>query len=130
MNKKILAIVILAVLVVLPLAHVYAQGVDCGTDGSACPPDQPPAPGGPGGGGLMPFLARILANILKIFNIIAGGIVVIMWLWTGMLFMFATTNPGNLEKGKKALLASIAGTLLVIISTSATVLISNAFGIK
>lgn len=60
---------------------------------------------------------------------IASGVVVILWIITGLLFVTAQGAPEKLSTAKKALIASVAGTLLVIVAASAIALVGQAFGI-
>lgn len=61
--------------------------------------------------------------------LIASGIVVILWIVTGVLFLTASGDPGKLGTAKKALFASVAGTVIVIIASSAIALVGSAFGL-
>ncbi len=61
---------------------------------------------------------------------IASGIVVILWIITGLLFLTAQGAPEKLGKAKLALIAAAAGTVLVIIATSAIPLVKSAFNIQ
>ena len=60
---------------------------------------------------------------------IASGVVVLLWVMTGILFLSASGSPEKLTAGKKALFAAVAGTVLVIVASSAVSLVSNAFHI-
>jgi uncharacterized membrane protein (DUF485 family) len=60
---------------------------------------------------------------------VASAIVVILWVVTGILFLAAQGAPEKLSTAKKALLAAIAGTVLVIVAASAASLVGQAFGI-
>ena len=60
---------------------------------------------------------------------IASGVVVILWIVTGILFLTAQGAPETLGKARKALFAAIAGTLLVIVAGSAIALVGQMFGI-
>ena len=60
---------------------------------------------------------------------IAGGVVVILWVITGILFLSAQGAPEKLKSAKMALVTAVAGTLLVIVATSAVSLVRSAFGI-
>ena len=60
---------------------------------------------------------------------IAGGVVVILWIITGLLFLVAQGAPEKLNSAKKALIASVAGTLLVIVATSAFNIVGEFFGL-
>ena len=60
---------------------------------------------------------------------IASGIVVILWVVTGIMFLTAQGAPEKLSSAKKALIAAVAGTVLVIVAGSAIALISDAFGL-
>lgn len=61
--------------------------------------------------------------------LIASGVVVILWVVTGILFLSASGAPEKLSQGKKALFAAVAGTLIVIVASSAIALVGQAFGI-
>jgi len=60
---------------------------------------------------------------------IADGVVVILWIVTGFLFLSAQGAPEKLSSAKKALLAAVAGTALVIVANSAVYLVGHAFNI-
>ncbi len=60
---------------------------------------------------------------------IASGVVVILWVMTGIIFLTAQGAPEKLSTGKKALIASVAGTVLIIIASGAINLIKGAFNI-
>jgi len=60
---------------------------------------------------------------------IASGIVVILWIVTGVLFLTAQGEPGKLSTAKTALFASVAGTIIVIIASSAIPFVSSIFHI-
>lgn len=85
---------------------------------------------------VMPMLAFAQVTIQSMVNgavktalYIASGVVVILWIVTGVLFLQASGSPEKLGAGKKALFASVAGTLLVIIAQSAIWIVGNAFNI-
>ena len=61
---------------------------------------------------------------------IASGVVVILWIVTGILFLQASGAPEKLGAGKKALIAAIAGTLIIIVASSAMTLVGSAFGLS
>jgi len=60
---------------------------------------------------------------------VASGIVVILWVMTGVIFLTAQGAPEKLSTGKKALIASVAGTVLVIIAGGAINLVKGMFNI-
>jgi len=60
---------------------------------------------------------------------IASGVVVILWIMTGIMFLTAQGDPSKVSSAKHALFSAVAGTILVIVAGSAIALISNAFGI-
>lgn len=60
---------------------------------------------------------------------IASGVVVVLWVVTGILFLSAQGAPEKLNSAKKALFAAIAGTVLVIVASGAISLIKSAFNI-
>jgi hypothetical protein len=61
--------------------------------------------------------------------LIASGVVVILWVITGLLFLTAQGAPEKLGTAKKALFAAVAGTVLVIIASYAMDLVGKALGI-
>lgn len=60
---------------------------------------------------------------------IAGGVVVILWIITGILFLSAQGAPDKLSAAKKALITASVGTLLIIVASSAMYIIGQAFNI-
>ena len=60
---------------------------------------------------------------------IASGIVVILWVVTGVLFLTAQGAPEKINTAKKSLMAAIAGTVLVLVASGAIALVGGAFGI-
>lgn len=58
---------------------------------------------------------------------IASGVVVILWVVTGILFLSASGDPSKLSSARKSLLAAVVGTVLVIVASSAVSLIRSAF---
>lgn len=60
---------------------------------------------------------------------IASGVVVILWIITGILFLTAQGAPEKLKSAKTALIAAVAGTILVIVAQGALSLVGSAFGI-
>jgi len=59
----------------------------------------------------------------------ASGVVFILWVVTGLLFVQAQGDPAKLSKAKLALFAAVGGTLLVIIAASAIGLVANMFNV-
>ena len=60
---------------------------------------------------------------------IVSGVVIIMWVITGALFLLAQGAPEKVNLAKKALFASVAGTVIVIVANYAIDLVGKAFGI-
>jgi len=60
---------------------------------------------------------------------IASGVVVLLWVLTGILFLSASGDPGKLDKAKLALFAAVGGTVIVIIAQGALPMIENAFNL-
>ena len=80
-----------------------------------------------GGGGVS--IAGMIHAAENTALLIASGVVVILWIVTGILFLSASGAPEKLGSAKKALLAAVAGTVLVIVAGSAIALVSGAFGL-
>jgi len=72
----------------------------------------------------------ITDNIVNTALYVASGVVVIGWVITGVLFLMAQGAPEKLGTAKKALLAAIVGTALVIVAGSAIALIKSALGVE
>jgi uncharacterized membrane protein (DUF485 family) len=60
---------------------------------------------------------------------LAIGLVVILWIVTGLLFLLAQGDPGKLTNAKGALVAALIGTIIVVISSVAINVVRNALGI-
>ena len=60
---------------------------------------------------------------------VASGVVVILWVLTGILFLSAQGAPEKLSKAKTALLTAVAGTVLVIVASYAIDLVGRSLGI-
>lgn len=71
-------------------------------------------------------IENMVSNIVKVVIFTAGGIVVIIWAVTGILFLSSMGAPEKLSTAKKSLFAAIAGTVLVILAFLAGVIIENA----
>jgi hypothetical protein len=99
MNKKILSFLILATVLVVPIA-VSAQTL----------------------GGMA---AAIAGQVV----IVGTWIVVIMWVVTGILFLTTAGDPAKLKLARNGLFACIGGTILVILANSAIAFVANSFGL-
>ena len=60
---------------------------------------------------------------------IASGVVVILWVVTGLLFLSASGAPEKLKSARTSLFASVAGTVVVIIAASAISIVTGAFNL-
>lgn len=108
MSKKISFLISSAVILVVPTLSFAAGAPTTGTP---------------------PLIVNIIDTTEKTALFIASAVVVILWIVTGILFLSAQGAPEKLNSAKKALFASIAGTLLVIVAASAIALVGHAFGI-
>jgi hypothetical protein len=115
MNKKTLFLIILTTVLILPFG-VLATTDDTATDGiTVCVEGETSIP-------------CIMESIINTALYIASGIVVILWVVTGILFLIAQGAPEKLGLARKSLFASIIGTVLVIIASSALSLVESAIG--
>jgi hypothetical protein len=71
-------------------------------------------------------ITSLVANTVKITWTVATAIVVVLWLFTGILFLAAQGDPGKLKIAKTALFSSIAGTVIVIVAYSAMQIVGSA----
>jgi hypothetical protein len=108
MNKKILFIFILAVIIILPVV-AFASFSDTESDTVT--------------------VETIIVAAEQTTLYIASGIVVILWVVTGILFLSGSGDPSKLVAARKALMAAVAGTVLVIVAASAISIIGSAFGL-
>ena len=60
---------------------------------------------------------------------IAIGVIVILWIITGILFLTALGDSTKLTTAKHSLFASLAGTIIIVLAGSVIVIIRNALGI-
>lgn len=100
MNKKILTLILLAGALVLPVS-AGAQTIG-------------------------QMVRNVVNNVVWPF---AVGLVVILWIVTGLLFLLAQGDPGKLTNAKGALVAALIGTVIVVISSIAMTVVCNALGI-
>lgn len=70
-------------------------------------------------------IENIVSNVVNVVIFIAGGIVVIIWAVTGVLFLSSRGDPSKLTTAKSALFAAMGGTVLVILALSAKAIIEN-----
>ena len=81
----------------------------------------------------LPAGTLVLCFVMNAMNTIlyvASGLIVIMWVITGMLFLMASGSPEKLTSAKKALLWAVAGTVFIIVAKSAVTIVANSFGLQ
>ena len=86
--------------------------------------------------GFLPSIALAQVTIQSMINAavnttfyIASGVIVILWVVSGIWFLTAQGEPEKLTSAKRALVAAVVGTLLVIIAASAINIVGSAFNI-
>jgi len=74
---------------------------------------------------IVPFISfaqinprAILANIIAQLNTIVGGIVVIVFLFAGLMYLTAKGDPAKIATANKMLIWGAVGTAVAILSTS------------
>jgi len=84
----------------------------------------------------LPFLASAQVTIGSMAEAIAGQvvfvgqmIVIIMWIVTGVLYLTCIGDPGKLKTANIALMASIAGTIVIILAVGAQSFVARSFHI-
>ena len=107
MNKKILFLILFSVLL-SPLIVLAQEG---------------------GAAGGCTLCATIIHSIENVALLVASGVVVVMWIVTGLLFLTASGAPEKLGAAKKGVIYSLIGTAVVIIAGSAIALVSQILGI-
>lgn len=85
---------------------------------------------------ILPNLAfaqvTIQSMVVAVVNtawIIATGVVVVLWIITGILFLSAQGAPEKISIAKKALISAVVGTVLVVLAYTALSLVRSAIGI-
>ena len=76
------------------------------------------------------LITNIMDATVNTVLYVASAIVVIIWVVTGVLFLTAQGAPEKLTSAKKALIAAVVGTVIVIIAVSAINLVGSAFGLN
>lgn len=99
MNKKILFVILLGILILPSLASAQVT------------------------------IQNMIDGAVQTALYIASGIVVILWIFTGVLFLMAQGEPAKLSMARKSLFTSVAGTVLVIVATGAINIVSKAFNL-
>ena len=100
-NKKILFLVLVIGVLILPFIS-SAQG----------------------SGELCSMIGRVENTVWKI----GGSIIVIGWVIAGILYLTAAGNPEKTGIAKKAMIAAIIGTILVVLSATAPAIVIDALG--
>jgi len=99
MNKKILFLIFLASILIFPFVTHASESIFC----------------------------DMILKITKTAWWIGGSIVVIGWVIAGIIYLTAA-GGSRLEIGKKALVAAVIGTVLIILSASAASLVQSTIG--
>lgn len=71
-------------------------------------------------------ITNMVCNVANAVWAVATGIVLIFWIITGILFLTALGDPTKLATARKALIAAVAGTVLVILAFYAMDIIGSA----
>jgi len=71
----------------------------------------------------------IIDGAVDVALLIASGIIVILWVVTGILFLTAQGDPAKVKSARTALLTSVAGTVVVIIAQGALDFVRGALKI-
>lgn len=70
-------------------------------------------------------VAAILNNVTNVLFIIFAGLVVIMFLWAGVLYLTAQGDPGQIQKANKAVIFALVGTAVGLLGYSVKDFICN-----
>lgn len=103
MNKKILGLIVVGVLL-LPIFPLIASG-DTGNT---------------------PNLCNMLSKFSTLAGEVAGTLVVIGWVIVGILYLTASGAPDKIGTAKRALIAVVIGTIIVIIASAAYDVVNSA----
>jgi hypothetical protein len=99
MNKKILFLILLAVILIFPNITLGAE------------------------------VPELIAKVKDALIIIGGSIVIIGWIIAGILYLTSAGSPEKTGTAKKALVAAVIGTVLLIIATSIEAAIKTLLGL-
>ena len=75
------------------------------------------------------ILDNILSGILNAIRTIAVVVVIVMFLWAGIMFATAAGDPTKLSKAKTAFLYGAIAVIVVIIATSIMTIIKQLTGL-
>jgi len=78
------------------------------------------------GGATLKSIADSIANA---FKLAFAGVVIICFVYAGMMFLTAAGSPDKLAKAKSALLWGVVGTAVGLLATVAEAIVKNLFGI-
>jgi len=76
-----------------------------------------------------PTLGSMAAAAANTALAVATGVVVVMWVVAGIMFLVAAGDPGKLGGAKTGLIAAVAGTVVVIVANGAVALVGGIFNI-
>ena len=71
----------------------------------------------PSSGDLPKFIWSIVLNILYDVMIMVGYVAIVMIAWGGYLYMFSRGLPDRAERGKKTLIAAVAGLAIAMLAS-------------
>lgn len=118
MNKKILFFILFLGILTLPFIAVYADAVTLPGGGWSDNPG-----GGLGDSGQGSTLIQSAMEKIKGAAIIIGtAMAIIGWLVAGILYLSSAGSPEKMTTAKRAMIAAIIGTALVILATAGTVM--------
>ncbi len=89
----------------------------------------PPAPGTTSVEPCINTVQDLLAAITAFVLDIIGALAVVMFIYAGFLFLTYPVNPGNLEKGKKALLYAIIGVAIALAGNGLIIVIKAVLNV-
>lgn len=124
MNKKILFVAILLA-VLLPTVLVFASDISGQGAGTPISSGGGGASGGGGGSGVS--ADESIKNVKDALVKVGASIVVIGWIVAGILWLMSAGSPDKTGIAKKAVVACVIGTVLVIIAASSCQFINDLF---
>ena len=113
MNRKLISLFFLSVLLLLPVVALAASPQLCNqTD--------------PG-----TWFTCIINNLLNVVVWpVFVGLVLVMFVWAGILFLTARGDPNKIDAARRALIWAVVGIIIGLIAFSAVTIIKATLGIQ
>ena len=76
-----------------------------------------------------PLIISILTMAKNVTLTIAGGFIIIMFVFAGFKYLTARGNPQQVHEANKALLWALAGVAVIVLAWAAVEIVANSLGV-